>query len=271
MPTLDRWEQDQLALDRPTEIVVPPTLGVVGCRENFRLAPPFTPGTSENGGFLGDGLDAHVVSRVGGPELAGAPIALGLLLVTRPAAPLEVGQGGGAARDVGLDVIVLGVESVAAVHAANPVEFGGLSQLQGQKDLDLGAAGPAADVPEVLAVVEEAGQERIGGDLPGDLGCDGTDPGDLAELSLSHVLPTPRGDLVGDQHDELGAAGAALALAGQQRRVGIREVALEGLSAAVPFRTAIEPRGLGLSRLTIGDPTWGSQARWTWTMPRSSR
>jgi hypothetical protein len=63
-------------------------------------------------------------------------------------------------------------------------------------------------------------------------------------FSLFDLGPAPLGDLVGDQHDQLGAARVPLAPTGQQRRVGIGEVALEGLGAAFFFGLAIQRAAL---------------------------
>jgi hypothetical protein len=109
-------------------------------------------------------------------ELARLAVAVGLGTMTRPAARFEVGGGGGAQGGVGLDVVVLGPKALAAVGAGDPIEVGRVADLQGQEHLDRGVAGPAAQVTQVLTVVEDPGEEGIGGDPSGDLGCDGGRP-----------------------------------------------------------------------------------------------
>jgi hypothetical protein len=126
-------------------------------------------------------------------------------------------------------------------------------------------------VPQIPTVIEHPGEERVGGDPAGDLGGDRADPGDHADLTRLDVLPAPGDDLVADQNDELRATAAARrGGAGQQPGVGVGEVAREGLGATVSPRAAMEAGGLGLGRLTIGVPTWGSKVRWMSIMPRSS-
>ena len=103
-----------------------------------------------------------------------------------------------------LQVIHLVAEVVAAVDASHPVEVRGISQLQGEVDLDRAAPGPALYVPEVLAVVEDTGEEGIAGDLPGDLRSYRPNSRDLAVLAILHVLPAALYDLVADEHEEFG-------------------------------------------------------------------
>jgi len=56
-------------------------------------------------------------------------------------------------------VIVLRAEAFAAIDALDPVELWRLPQLQGKSYLHRRAPGPALDVPKVLAVVEDPGEE----------------------------------------------------------------------------------------------------------------
>ena len=60
-------------------------------------------------------------------------------------------------------------KAIAAIDALDPFELGRLSQLQRQQDFYRGVATPAVEVTQVGAVVEEPGQEGIGGDLFGPL------------------------------------------------------------------------------------------------------
>src|SRR5918992_1175845 len=97
---------------------------------------------------------------------------------------------------VGFVVVVLGPKAFATGDAFDPIELGGLAELEGQEDLDRRVAGPAPHVTDVLAIEEDPGEKGIRGDLLGDLGCDRPDPGDLTELALSDVGPTPLGHLM---------------------------------------------------------------------------
>jgi len=67
-------------------------------------------------------------------------------------------------------MIVLGPKALAAVCAFHPVELGWMAQLQGQEDFDRRVAGPAADLTEILAVVEHSGEKGVAGDLSGCFG-----------------------------------------------------------------------------------------------------
>ena len=64
--------------------------------------------------------------------------------------------------------------------------------------------GPKADVAEVGAVVEDAGEEGVGRDLLGHLRCHRPQSRYLAELSLSHIGPASLSYLVAHQDDQLG-------------------------------------------------------------------
>jgi hypothetical protein len=81
-----------------------------------------------------------------------------------------------------------------------------------------------------------------------------SDPGDLADLSLPHVVPASLGHLVADKHDQLGTFRPALARALQQHRVGVGEVALEGLFG---FRGTGEAGGPGFGQGHDGGPHVG--------------
>jgi hypothetical protein len=65
-------------------------------------------------------------------------------------------MGGRAPAPAGLDVVGLASEAVAAIHAPDPVEAGRLAELQGDGHLDRDVLGPALEVEEVDAVVEDA-------------------------------------------------------------------------------------------------------------------
>ena len=80
-------------------------------------------------------------------------------------------------------MVVLGARALAAVPAGDPVEGGRVAELQGDEDLDRDVTGPAAQVTQVHPVVEDPGEGGIRGDPAGDLGGEGTDPGDLADLA----------------------------------------------------------------------------------------
>ena len=88
-------------------------------------------------------------------------------------------------------------------------------------------AAPAADVAQILTVVEEAGEEGVLGDATGGFGGDGSDAGDLAELVVADVLPAAVGDTVGDQDHHFGAT--QLARTGGHCGEGVGEVPLERL------------------------------------------
>ncbi|MFN2489145.1 MAG: hypothetical protein ABR529_05315 [Actinomycetota bacterium] len=92
-----------------------------------------------------------------------------------------------------MNVIELGPEMVAAISTSDPIEIRGFTQLERRPDLDRDIPGPALEVPEIVAVEEDAAQERIGGDLFGALRRYGTDAGDLAHLSRLHLLPSTLG------------------------------------------------------------------------------
>ncbi len=64
-----------------------------------------------------------------------------------------------------LDVIELGMEAIPAVDAFDPIELWWLAQLEGDPDLDRDVAGPALEVPQVLAVEHDRVQEGDFGDL----------------------------------------------------------------------------------------------------------
>jgi hypothetical protein len=71
---------------------------------------------------------------------------------------------------MGLDVIVLGPKAVPAIDASDAVEGRRMPELQGEPHLHRNVAGSAPHATEVLAVVEDPGQERIGPDFAGDAG-----------------------------------------------------------------------------------------------------
>jgi hypothetical protein len=75
-------------------------------------------------------------SWFGGLELAGLAIARGLGLMATPAARPEIAVRRGPICDMRLDMVVLGAEAVAAIDAADPVEFGRLAELERDRDLD---------------------------------------------------------------------------------------------------------------------------------------
>lgn len=84
-------------------------------------------------------------------------------------------------------MVDLGPEVVPAIGATDPVEIRRLPQLERGPDLDRDVARLPLEVPKVLAVEEHRVQERIGGDLLGDLWRHRTDAGDLAHLCGPHV------------------------------------------------------------------------------------
>ena len=66
-------------------------------------------------------------------------------------------------------MVLLVSKAVAAVDALDPVELGRLAQLQRQQDLCRSVAGPAAEMSQVGAVIEQPAQKGVGGDLSGRL------------------------------------------------------------------------------------------------------
>jgi hypothetical protein len=64
-------------------------------------------------------------------------------------------------HDVGFEVIVLITEAVGAIGTPDAVESGWFPKLQGKSNLDRRVAGPSAHLPEVLAVVEDPGEECV--------------------------------------------------------------------------------------------------------------
>ncbi len=125
-------------------------------------------------------------------------------------------------RDARLDVVELRAESVTTIGAGDSVEVGGIAQLQGDRHLYRAVARPRLEVAQVHPVVEDPGDKGVLGDLSGDLRRHRAHPRDLAVLTtLAYVGPAPLGQLVTDQHDQLGTGGAALAVAGKQGREGV--------------------------------------------------
>jgi len=90
--------------------------------------------------------------------------------MTGPAARLDVSVRCGSPRGDRLHVIELRPKAVAAVDAHDPVEFGGLAELERDRHLDRYVAGPALEPTQVLAVEYHAVQKSVLGNRPGDLG-----------------------------------------------------------------------------------------------------
>jgi hypothetical protein len=67
-------------------------------------------------------------------------------------------------------MVVLGPKALAAVCTFHPVELGRISQLEGQAHLHRSRTSPAADMTEILAVVEHSGEKGVVGDLSGCFG-----------------------------------------------------------------------------------------------------
>ncbi len=76
------------------------------------------------------------------------------------AAPLQIAGRSEASGDMRLAVFLLVAPAVAAIDALDPVELGRLAQLQCQEDLDRSVAGPAAQVSEILSVVEDPAERK---------------------------------------------------------------------------------------------------------------
>ena len=94
-------------------------------------------------------------------QLAGPAVALGLGLMTGPAAPLEVGGCGRPPGVAGLDMIALAAKPLAAVGALRPVEVRGRAELEGDLDRNRDVPGEAPVVAQVDSVVEQSAKKRI--------------------------------------------------------------------------------------------------------------
>jgi hypothetical protein len=87
-------------------------------------------------------------------------------------------------------------------------------------------------VAQVLAVIEDPREKGILGDPSCDRRRKRAHSGDLADLSFTHVLPSPRCHLVAHQHHQLGTPAEPLARTRQQQRTGIGKMLFEGLARA---------------------------------------
>jgi hypothetical protein len=68
---------------------------------------------------------------------------------------------------VGLDVIALVSEAVAAVDTFQAVKVGRRAEREGEPNFDRDVSRPAPDLAQVDPVVEQAGEKGIPGDLFG--------------------------------------------------------------------------------------------------------
>jgi hypothetical protein len=84
------------------------------------------------------------------------------------------------------DVIEFIPKPIAAVHAPDAVELGRIAELEGERDFDRRAPRPLAQMPEVLAVVEDPGQEGIGRIFLATSGETGPTPGSCTPLLSAH-------------------------------------------------------------------------------------
>jgi hypothetical protein len=125
-------------------------------------------------------------------------------------------------------------------------------------------------VAKVGAVVEHAVQKCVFGDFPGDGRRNRSNTRDLAYLPVSDIGPAPLCHFVTDEHNELGARRAALAVAGQHRCVGVGEVALERFGFAVFLCVPIPAARLSLGAVNDRRPDVWLQPEVELTMPSSS-
>src|SRR5688500_13051581 len=124
-----------------------------------------------------------------GLQLPGLAVPFGLHSVTVVAAVVVVAGRGFAPCGDRLDVIALVAEPVAAVHALDPVELRWSAQLESPAHLGRSVAAEGLELPEILAVVEDAGQEGVFGELFGNLRRDRPETWDLADLAGAHLAP----------------------------------------------------------------------------------